>query len=89
MSLTLCLILDQHYTLFPLSLGQVLREHSVTEMHLSMNAGKWDYQSWGYPDDAAVATGAELWAWMGDSSTVRYVKLVFSVTQSLILAYSQ
>lgn len=84
LSLTCCLTLDQHYTLFPLSLGQVLREHSVTEMHLGMNAGKWDYQSWGYPDDAAVASGAELWAWMGDSSTVRYVKLVFSVTLSLI-----
>ena len=45
----------------------MLREHAVTEMHLSMNSGKWDYQNWGYPDDAAVATGAELWAWMGDS----------------------
>ena len=67
----------QHYKLFPLSLGQVLREHAVTEMHLSMNSGKWDYQNWGYPDDAAVATGAELWAWMGDSGAgaARFVDL--------------
>ena len=56
----------QHYTLFPLTLGQILREHSVTELHLSLNAGKWNYDKWGYPDHASVGTGAELWAWMAD-----------------------
>jgi len=60
----------QHYTLFPLALGQVLREHAVTELHLTLNAGKWDYARWGYPEDPAVATGAELWAWMGESPSV-------------------
>ncbi|KAI5120462.1 hypothetical protein M0805_008509 [Coniferiporia weirii] len=59
----------QHYSLFPLSLGQVLREYAVTEVHLSLNAGKWDYGRWGYPDDPAVSTGAELWAWMGESES--------------------
>ncbi|KAH7908372.1 GPI transamidase component PIG-T [Hygrophoropsis aurantiaca] len=54
----------QHYTLFPLALGQILRAHAVTELHLSLNAGKWDYRQWHYPDHPAVATGAELWAWM-------------------------
>ncbi|KAH8106369.1 GPI transamidase component GPI16 [Phellopilus nigrolimitatus] len=37
-------------------------EDSLTEVHLSLNAGKWDYGRWGYPADRAVMTGAELWA---------------------------
>ncbi|TBU25069.1 Gpi16 subunit GPI transamidase component [Dichomitus squalens] len=57
----------QHYTLFPLALGQVLREYAVTELHLSLNAGRWNYEAWGYPDEPGVGTGAELWAWMGDN----------------------
>ncbi|KAH7887087.1 GPI transamidase component PIG-T [Phlebopus sp. FC_14] len=56
----------QHYTLFPLTLGQILREYSITELHLSLNAGKWNYDSWGYPEDSSVGAGAELWAWMAD-----------------------
>ncbi|KAI0345537.1 Gpi16 subunit GPI transamidase component [Trametopsis cervina] len=62
----------QHYTLFPLALGQVLREYAVTELHLSLNAGKWNYENWGYPEEDGVGTGAELWAWMseGPISTV-------------------
>ncbi|KIJ35768.1 hypothetical protein M422DRAFT_76311 [Sphaerobolus stellatus SS14] len=56
----------QHYTLFPLALGQIIREYAVTELHLSLNAGKWNYGSWGYPDDPNVGTGAELWVWMGE-----------------------
>ncbi|KAI0775576.1 Gpi16 subunit GPI transamidase component [Trametes elegans] len=57
----------QHYTLFPLALGQLLREHAVTELHLTLNAGKWNYDHWGYPDEPGVGTGAELWVWMGDT----------------------
>ncbi|KAI0073000.1 Gpi16 subunit GPI transamidase component [Panus rudis PR-1116 ss-1] len=60
---------SQHHTLFPLTLGQLLREYAVTELHLTLNAGKWNYDRWGYPDEAGVGTGAELWAWMGDSAT--------------------
>lgn len=60
-------LVAQHYTLFPLTLGQILREYAVTELHLTLNAGKWNYDRWGYPDELGVATGAELWAWMGDS----------------------
>ncbi|KIJ61828.1 hypothetical protein HYDPIDRAFT_176808 [Hydnomerulius pinastri MD-312] len=56
----------QHYSLFPLTLGQILREYSITELHLSLNAGKWNYDKWGLPEDPSVGTGAELWAWMGD-----------------------
>ncbi|KAI6124579.1 GPI transamidase component PIG-T [Pisolithus croceorrhizus] len=62
----------QHYTLFPLTLGQILKEYSITELHLTLNSGKWNYDHWGYPDDPSVGTGAELWAWMidGPSATV-------------------
>ncbi|KAI6019826.1 GPI transamidase component PIG-T [Pisolithus orientalis] len=62
----------QHYTLFPLTLGQILEEYSIAELHLTLNSGKWDYDHWGYPDDPSVGTGAELWAWMADgpSSTI-------------------
>lgn len=62
----------QHYTLFPLTLGQILEEYSIAELHLTLNSGKWDYDHWGYPDDPSVGTGAEVWAWMADgpSSTI-------------------
>lgn len=58
----------QHYTLFPLAFGQILREYAVTELHLSLNAGNWNYDRWGYPEEKSVGTGAELWAWMGDGA---------------------
>ncbi|KAF9076064.1 Gpi16 subunit GPI transamidase component [Rhodocollybia butyracea] len=59
---------SQHYTLFPLTLGQILRQYAITELHLTLNAGKWNYESWGYPDESGVGVGAELWAWMADGS---------------------
>ncbi|KAH9831441.1 Gpi16 subunit GPI transamidase component [Rhodofomes roseus] len=61
---------SQLYTLFPLALGQILREYAVTELHLTLNAGNWNYDRWGYPDEPGVGTGAELWAWMGEGGTV-------------------
>jgi phosphatidylinositol glycan class T len=63
----------QHYTLFPLTLGQILREYAVTELHLTLNAGKWDYTRWGHPVEPDVATGAELWVWMGDGAEATYI----------------
>ncbi|KZV68526.1 Gpi16 subunit, GPI transamidase component [Peniophora sp. CONT] len=59
----------QHYTLFPLALGQILREYAITELHLNLNAGQWQYDRWGPPDQPSVASGAELWAWMGDGGS--------------------
>ncbi|VDC07906.1 unnamed protein product [Peniophora sp. CBMAI 1063] len=56
----------QHYTLFPLALGQILREYAITELHLNLNAGQWQYGRWGPPYQSSVAPGAELWAWMGE-----------------------
>ncbi|KAG9003247.1 Subunit of the glycosylphosphatidylinositol transamidase complex-like protein [Tulasnella sp. JGI-2019a] len=61
---------SQHYTLFPLPLGQLLRAHAITELHLNLNAGKWDYDSWGHPDDESVGSGAELWVWMAEGGHV-------------------
>jgi phosphatidylinositol glycan class T len=63
----------QHYTLFPLALGQILREYAITELHLNINAGQWNYDRWGQPDEPAVGSGAELWAWMGDGGPTRCV----------------
>ncbi|KAF9524123.1 GPI transamidase component GPI16 [Crepidotus variabilis] len=59
---------SQLYTVFPLGLGQILREYAVTELHLSLNTGRWNYDRWGYPEETGVGTGAELWAWMGDGA---------------------
>ncbi len=67
----------QHYTVFPLALGQILREYAVTELHLSLNAGKWRYDRWGLPKELGVGTGAELWAWMGDTEVNRSVIVPF------------
>ncbi|KZV99919.1 hypothetical protein EXIGLDRAFT_831151 [Exidia glandulosa HHB12029] len=39
----------QHYTLFPLGLGQILNAHGAPELHLPLNAGQWDYKLWGSP----------------------------------------
>lgn len=64
----------QHYTLFPLTLGQILREYGIAELDLSLNAGQWDYDSWGYPAEPGVGSGAELTAWMGEvEANAKYV----------------
>ncbi|KAJ6528727.1 Gpi16 subunit, GPI transamidase component-domain-containing protein [Mycena vulgaris] len=58
--------IDHHYIMFPLSLGEIIREYAVTEMYLTLNAGNWDYDRWGPPSEAVVGTGPELWAWIGN-----------------------
>ena len=63
------LMLVQHYTVFSLALGQILREYAVSELNLTLNAGNWNYDRWGYPEEKGVGTGAELWAWMGQGTT--------------------
>ncbi|KZV99912.1 Gpi16 subunit, GPI transamidase component [Exidia glandulosa HHB12029] len=54
----------QHYTLFPLGLGQILNAHGASELHLALNAGQWNYKLWGSPPEPSVASGAEIWTWM-------------------------
>jgi len=69
--LTRTVLEDQYYEFFPLSMGQILREYAVAELHLTLNSGRWRYDAWGYPENPAVASGAELWAWMADGGPVR------------------
>ena len=69
--LTANAFLAQHYSIFPLALGQILREHAIPEFHLTINSGKWDYDRWGHPGEPGVGSGAELWAWMGDGAETR------------------
>ncbi|PPQ66086.1 hypothetical protein CVT24_000200 [Panaeolus cyanescens] len=59
---------SQHFTIFPLALGQILRQYGVTELHLNLNAGKWNYDVWGSPEEKGVGTGGELWAWLADGA---------------------
>jgi len=73
---------------FPLTLGQILREYAVTELHLTLNAGKWDYDRWGAPDESSVGTGGELWVWMGDSIHVPFVFQTLFLTDMQIFCHS-
>lgn len=43
-------------------MGEIIERHNVQELHLSLTAGLWRYETWGYPIVDA-APGAELWAW--------------------------
>ncbi|VDP32366.1 unnamed protein product [Soboliphyme baturini] len=54
--------LGDHYNMFPMALGEVLRRYDVTELHLSMSQGFWRHRFWGYTDPS-VPTGAQLVAW--------------------------
>ena len=53
------LMLDQRYTVFPLALSQILREYAISELHLTLFAGNWNYDWCGYPEEKGVSTGAE------------------------------
>jgi phosphatidylinositol glycan class T len=53
-------------------MGQILREYAVAELHLTLNTGRWRYDAWGFPENPAVASGAELWVWMAEGGPVRY-----------------
>jgi hypothetical protein len=68
---TLLSFTAQHYQFFPMSMGQILREFAVAEMHLTLNSGRWRYDKWGFPENPAVASGAELWAWMAEGGPMR------------------
>ncbi|EJU05166.1 Gpi16 subunit GPI transamidase component [Dacryopinax primogenitus] len=58
-----------HTTLLPLSLTQLLRTYDARELHLSLNAGKWDALRWGNPS-GALRTGGEMWAWFAGESAL-------------------
>ncbi|XP_074644779.1 GPI-anchor transamidase component PIGT-like isoform X2 [Tubulanus polymorphus] len=59
---------NDHYHLFPKSLGEILAKYSVQELHLSLTQGTWRYGNWGYPIQSAPP-GAELLVWFLPSAT--------------------
>jgi hypothetical protein len=74
----------QHYNVFPLALGQILREHAIAELDLTLNAGRWRYDDWGAPSSAigSLGTGGELKAWMADGGPKSYVQSLYLVWQT-------
>lgn len=54
---------------FPRSTAAIIRKFGIGQMHLSLTAGRWDYDSWGAPEEhgsQAFPPGAELVAWLQD-----------------------
>lgn len=51
------------YSTVPRTLIHLARASDAEEIHLAINAGRWDYQRWGEPgEEEMVGTGAEVWA---------------------------
>ncbi|XP_067054119.1 GPI transamidase component PIG-T-like [Acropora muricata] len=55
-----------HYKLFPKSLGQIINQYSVEELHLTLTQGQWPHELWGYPVVSAPP-GTELWVFFKDN----------------------
>ena len=58
---------QQHFTLIPRSLGQILQHAKTRELHLRFSTGRWDAESWGTRPWGGLkegGTGVELWAWI-------------------------
>jgi phosphatidylinositol glycan class T len=60
--------------LLPRSLTSIIRAHNVAEMHLSMAAGRWEDDKWGWPPSNGSASGAEVWAWLDRPDQERCVR---------------
>ena len=51
------------YSTVPRSLVHLARASEAEEVHLAINAGRWDYERWGQAgEEDMVGTGAEVWA---------------------------
>ncbi|UZJ55244.1 hypothetical protein CBS101457_004564 [Exobasidium rhododendri] len=51
------------YSTIPRTLIHLARASDAEEIHLAINAGRWDYEKWGQPgEEEMVGTGAEVWA---------------------------
>lgn len=55
-----------HYKLFPKSLGQIINQYSVEELHLTLTQGQWPHELWGYPVVSAPP-GTELWVFFKEN----------------------
>nr|SVE92314.1 EOG090X043F [Megafenestra aurita] len=51
----------RHYNLFPRPIGEIIQQHSLRELHLSLTQSLWRTQKWGYPVRYA-GPGAEVFA---------------------------
>jgi phosphatidylinositol glycan class T len=54
--------IDNHYSLFPKTVGEIIQSYGVEELHLTFTQGRWNYDKWGY-SPVAAPTGVELWTW--------------------------
>lgn len=55
------LLIVRHYNLFPRPIGEIIQQHSLRELHLSLTQSLWRTQKWGYPVRYA-GPGAEVFA---------------------------
>lgn len=65
---------QQHFDLFPRSLGQILQHSQVQELHLRFSSGRWNELQWGARPARGWhegGTGVEIWAWIEAKSMQR------------------
>ncbi|XXQ31232.1 GPI transamidase component PIG-T [Plasmodiophora brassicae] len=60
---------DEHYRLFPKSIGQIITKYQVAEFDIRLTQGRWRYSTWGTPILDAPS-GAQLLAWIEANSSV-------------------
>jgi GPI-anchor transamidase subunit T len=59
---------EESYDLFPRSLGKIIRQFGVDEMHLSFTQGRWLYDQYGLPPVPAPPPGAQMWLWFSNNN---------------------
>ncbi|KAJ3152454.1 hypothetical protein HDU86_005635 [Geranomyces michiganensis] len=64
---TLAQVKENHYSLLPRSIEEIVQTFGVEELHLTFTRGNWNYQKWGY-SPLSAATGVQLWTWFNASS---------------------
>lgn len=61
------------YSTVPRSLIHLAKASNAQEIHLAINAGRWDYQRWGEPGaEGMVGNGAEVWAKLRRDDSLTY-----------------
>jgi phosphatidylinositol glycan class T len=56
------------YSMVPRTLIHLAEASDAEEIHLAINAGRWDYQKWKEPgEEEMIGTGAEVWAKLRNS----------------------
>ncbi|KAI8591231.1 GPI transamidase component PIG-T [Geranomyces variabilis] len=58
---------ENHYSLLPRAIGEIVQTFGVEELHLTFTRGNWNHQKWGY-SPLSAATGVQLWTWFNASS---------------------